>query len=242
MTQTPTSEPAPEPSPEPAPGPSSAVSAPQSSGVGGAIAFAAAAAILIGAVAVAFVVARSPREPAASTAAGASAKTAASRSAAATPSAVDAAPPRVTGPKWTGGVERSGRKTHSIYYELEAENEVSMFTRTVRPVLSVRCVSGRTEAYVLTESAAVIEAEKGTHTVTIAFDGGSAETQKWFASDDYQALFSPEAAAFAKRIARAQRLRFGFMPYNGPPANVEFDVRGFDVVIGHVAKSCRWKV
>jgi hypothetical protein len=128
-----------------------------------------------------------------------------------------------------------------IFFELVADNEISMWTRRVRPVLSVRCVGGSTEAYVLTEAAAAMEENRGTHTVSLAFDGGAPQKQAWFPSDDYQALFSPDAVALAREIAGARTLRFGFTPYNGAPAVAQFDVRGFDAHIGELAKHCRWK-
>ena len=47
-----------------------------------------------------------------------------------------------------------------------------------------------------------------------------------------------EGAAFANQIATARTMRFGFTPYNAKPVVIEFDVRGFDDLIGLVAKTC----
>lgn len=221
----------------------------QASGSGAAIAVMAIAGILMGAGAVAFVMARTPRTPE-------FAATAASPSAAPTSTPTTAADPAVSGtttsprrvasaastrPKWTGGVERAGRRAHNLYYELQAENEIAVLSKRVRPVLSVRCVAGTTEAYVLTETAAVIEGDKGSHTVSVALDDGAPQKEAWYASDDYQALFSPDAVSLARRLAGARTLRFGFTPYAGKAEVVEFDVHGFDSLVGNIARSCRWK-
>jgi hypothetical protein len=138
-------------------------------------------------------------------------------------------------------VERFGRRARVTYFELSAENEVAVWSRRVRPVLSVRCVEGSTEAYVLTESAAAMEENKGSHTVSLAFDAGAQQKEAWFPSDDYQALFSPDAVTLARQIAGARTLRFGFTPYGAAYAVAEFDVRGFDSLIHDIARSCRWK-
>ena len=53
-----------------------------------------------------------------------------------------------------------------------------------------------------------------------------------------QALFAPDAKAFAARMATARRLRFAFKPYNAPPAAVEFDVHGFEGPLAAMAKTC----
>jgi hypothetical protein len=40
------------------------------------------------------------------------------------------------------------------------------------------------------------------------------------------------------QIAASRTLRVGFTPYNAAPVAIEFDVRGFDDLIGIVAKTC----
>src|SRR2546421_6085901 len=141
--------------------------------------------------------------------------------------------------KWIGSKQprwaRDGSKT--ISFELEAERDIAVWMKSVRPYLGVRCFHHNTEVMVLPDSAASIE-PNDRHTVRVGFDGGADVQQLWFGSDDHQALFAPDGAAFANQIATARTLRFGFTPYNAKPVVIEFDVRGFDDLIGLVAKTC----
>jgi hypothetical protein len=218
------------------PEPSSAL--PTSSGKGTALLALALAGILVGAGAIALVMARTPRANAAVATA-----TVPPPATAPVPRGAPGSPRELPArsPKWSGGVEHVGRRTRVVFFELAAENEITMWTRRVRPVLSVRCVGESTEAYVLTEAAAAIEGNGETNTVSLAFDDAAPQKQTWFPSDDYQALFSPDAIALSRQIAGARTLRFGFTPYNAAPAVAQFDLRGFDAHIGEIAKSCRWK-
>ena len=144
--------------------------------------------------------------------------------------------------KWTGSKQarwaRDGSKT--IAFELEAEKDIAVWMKRVRPFLAIRCLYHNTEVMVLPDSAASIE-PNDRHTVRVGFDGGADAQQLWFGSDDHQALFAPDGAAFANQIATARTMRFGFTPYNAKPVVIEFDVRGFDDLIGLVAKTCAAK-
>jgi hypothetical protein len=145
----------------------------------------------------------------------------------------------VSRPKWTGSRQpqwaRDGSKT--IAFELEAENDVAVWMKRVRPLLAVRCLSHNTEVFVLPHSAASIE-PNDRHTVRVSFDHGAEVQQQWFGSDDNQALFAPDGVALANQIANARTLRVGFTPYNAAPVVIEFDVRGFDELRGSVEKTC----
>ncbi len=144
-------------------------------------------------------------------------------------------------PKWTGGLQNAWSKHPSAAYELTAENQVALLAKRVRPVLTVRCEAGRTEVFVLTESAAVIEGDDGKHTVRVGFDDGADLVQRWLASADYDALFAPDAVRLAQQIAGSRRMRFGFTPYGAAPVVAQFDVTGFNALIGTIAKACRWQ-
>lgn len=138
-------------------------------------------------------------------------------------------------PRWTRSDSRI------VEYKLPAEHEVSVWMTRVRPTLVVRCVSRETDVLVLMHSAASFEPQAGKHTVGIGFDAGAESKEQWLESDDSQALFAPDGVALARRIAASRVMRFGFTPHNAPPVVVDFDVRGFDALIGSVAKACRWK-
>jgi hypothetical protein len=147
-------------------------------------------------------------------------------------------------PKWKGAGASAGRTRDGariVEYELPAENEVPVWMTRVRPTLVVRCVSRETDVLVLMHSAASFEPEPGRHTVRIAFDAGADASEQWLESDDAQALFAPDGVALARRMAASRTMRFGFTPHNASPAVVDFDVRGFDALIGPLAKACGWK-
>jgi len=112
--------------------------------------------------------------------------------------------------------------------ELPAENDVRVWMNHVRPVLAVRCLARRVEAFVITEAAASIESVPDQHTVQVSFDGQEASGQRWADSESKRELFAPDGAALADRLSRAHTMRFGFTPYGAQPVVAEFDVRGFE--------------
>lgn len=136
--------------------------------------------------------------------------------------------------RWVANHQRS------VAFEVEADSDVSAWMARVRPRLVVRCLSRTTEVFVFTESAARMEAQDGNHTVRISFDGEPAREERWPDSAEHDALFAPDGEAFARRLARAQRLGFGFTPHNAPPVTVGFTVAGGDEAIATVAKTCGW--
>jgi hypothetical protein len=142
-------------------------------------------------------------------------------------------------PKWTGGVRRSNGRNVAVY-QLEAENDVALWGKVVRPVLTVRCIAGTTEVFVLTQSAAAIDGDDGKHTVQVGYDRDPDAAERWLASDDYDALFAENGVGSARRIAAAQTMRFGFTPYNAAPVVARFEVTGFDAIAGKLAQPCRW--
>lgn len=144
-------------------------------------------------------------------------------------------------PKWQGGEPRGRGRDASIVFELPADHDVAVWNKRVLPVLTVRCYAGTTEVFVLTHSAAAMDGNDGTHAVRLAFDAGADEPGRWVASEEYDALFSPNPAATARRIAAAHRMRFAYTPYNASPVVITFDVRGFDQRIETLARTCRWR-
>lgn len=146
-------------------------------------------------------------------------------------------------PKWTGRRQpsRASDGSRTIAFELQAEHSVPVWGRRVRPVLGVRCLWGETEVFVMTHWAASIEPGIEGHSVQVAFDDEAPLDRRWSDSLDYQALFAPDAVPLARRIAGAQTMRFGFTPHNASRVVAEFDVRGFDELMGWVARTCGWK-
>ena len=143
-------------------------------------------------------------------------------------------------PRWSGGVRRSNGHNVAVY-ELPADNDIAVWGKVVRPVLTVRCIAGTTEVFVLTQSAAVIDGTDGRHAVRVGYDAKPDGTERWMASDEYDALFAENGVAEARKIASARTMRFAFTPYNASPVVAQFQVAGFDTLASKLAKSCRWK-
>jgi hypothetical protein len=153
------------------------------------------------------------------------------------------APLPAAAPRWSGeNVGRwVGNNRRSIAFELPADNTVAVWMKRVRPLLVVRCLDRTTEVFVYTESAAAIEPQDDEHTVRLAFDDEPAETERWPDAAAHDALFAPDGEAFARRLARAGRLRFSFTPHNAAPVEARFELRGFDKLVDPLARTCRWK-
>jgi hypothetical protein len=131
---------------------------------------------------------------------------------------------------------------HSAAFELPAENTVAIWMNYVRPILVVRCMGKRTEAFVYTGSALKIEPNTEDHGVTFRFDGEAGRSEHWPDSAEHDALFAPDGAAFAHRILAAKTLRFGYTPHNAEPAEAQFHVDGLEQLIDPVAaKDCGWQ-
>jgi Type VI secretion system VasI, EvfG, VC_A0118 len=146
-------------------------------------------------------------------------------------------------PTWVGRRKavwaRDGSKM--IAFEVSALNDVAAWAARARPSLVVRCLGGRTEVFVALGTAASIESHSDSHTVRLQIDGGAPSEQHWTDSESTQELFAPNGVALAKHLARARTLRFGFTPYNSKPVVADFNVSGFDELVGLVASTCHWR-
>ena len=111
----------------------------------------------------------------------------------------------------------------------------------VRPLLVVRCMGKKTETFVYTGSSLKIEPETEDHTVTFRFDDESPRSERWPDSAEHDALFAPDATAFAHRVMSAHTLRFGYTPHNAEPAEAVFEVSGLTDLVTPSAKDCGWQ-
>jgi hypothetical protein len=132
-----------------------------------------------------------------------------------------------------------GSKT--VVLSNDAENDIDVWLGSERPSLIVRCQEGRTDAYVVTGTAASVEYDTDSHTVRLRFDEAGPTTQHWGESTDHQALFAPNGRSLAKQMRGATTLVFQFTPFNASPATAKFNVRGLDKHLGLVAEACGWE-
>jgi hypothetical protein len=146
---------------------------------------------------------------------------------------------RSAAPRWikSGPSRRAGT---GVMFELGADEDVDVWRKRVRPVLTVRCTSQEAEAFVVTHSAASIE-PTGQHTVQVGFDDVAPISEMWEHSVDHDALFAPNGKTIAHQIASARRMSFTFTPFNAPPTSVHFSVSGFDEQLKSAARTCGWK-
>jgi hypothetical protein len=135
----------------------------------------------------------------------------------------------------------TGNQRHSAAFELPAENTVPIWMSQVRPLLIVRCLSKKTEVFVFTGSALMIEPDTDDHTVNFRFDDEQGTTVRWPDSAEHDALFAPDATEFAQRLMRARTLRFGYTPHNAATVEAHFEVSGLTGLLEPVAKECGWK-
>jgi hypothetical protein len=141
----------------------------------------------------------------------------------------------IPNPAWVGHARQS------VAFELAANNDVQVWLRTVRPVLIVRCMNKTTEAFVFTDSAAKMELQDEDHTVRFAFDDEPLSTERWPDSQEHDALFARDGAAFARRLLQAHTLQFGFTPHNAEPVVAKFSVTGLTPLMEHATKPCGWR-
>jgi hypothetical protein len=111
----------------------------------------------------------------------------------------------------------------------------------VQPLLVVRCVANRTEAFVYTETAARIEVGMEDRAVRVRFDDEPYVDERWPDSAEHKGLFAPNGETFTQRLLNAGTLRFQFTPHNAERAEVQFNVAGLRELIAPVQKNCGWK-
>lgn len=129
----------------------------------------------------------------------------------------------------------------SVAYELDADQQVRVWTTHVRPALVMRCLNRKTEVFVYTETPSKLESTDGLHSVRLTFDDAAQSDERWPDSAEHDALFAPDGTALARRISTARHLRFGFTPHNADPVQVDFDLGDAGSVVSKVAKTCGWK-
>lgn len=128
----------------------------------------------------------------------------------------------------------------AVAFEVSATKPVALWMRTATPVLVVRCEGKVLDVFVFTDSAARIESNTLDHTVRFQFDEGDETSALWPDADTHDALFAPNGAGFAQRIAAARTLRFGFTPHNAEPVSMQFPVAGLAPILARAAKAgCR---
>jgi hypothetical protein len=127
--------------------------------------------------------------------------------------------------------------TKSVTLGLGAEKEVAKpGGGSVHPQLVMRCKAGKVEVYTITGIPAAEELPDHRASATVRFGKEKPVELRLDRSAEGDALFWPDAAANAERIARASRLVFQFSPKGYEPVVIEFDLRGIEEVYPQFAE------
>jgi hypothetical protein len=173
-------------------------------------------------------------------------QTASAASAATAPATKAPAPTVESGPAPTWNGLRKAVWAHdgskTIAFELQAVRDIHVWAGQVRPTLVVQCLSRTTDAYVVLGTSAKFEDDDLHRTVRVQWDDESESVQQWKVSESAHELFAPDGVAFVRELAKVNRLRFGFTPFNAQPVTVDFAVQGFDQLAGLVASTCGWRL
>jgi hypothetical protein len=145
----------------------------------------------------------------------------------------------VTRSQWTMTTALRRVGGHGLMFELAADEDVQIWRKRVRPVLTIRCMGRTTEVFVMTHTAATVEANTRLHTVQLALDGQAPAAQMWEHSVDHDALFAPDAGTLVRQIAKARKMSLTFTPFNASPAVAHFSVDGFAERFASEGKRCR---
>ena len=144
--------------------------------------------------------------------------------------------------KWnTGNPEWLAASKKAVAFEVKAVNRVAVWQGVSQPVLVVRCDAGKIQAFVYTASAIQMEPQDENHGVAIRFDDQPESSERWADSSEHDALFAPDGAAFAAKIASSSKLRFSYKPHNANRAVAEFPTSGLMQAMEPVAKQCGLK-
>jgi type VI secretion system protein VasI len=146
--------------------------------------------------------------------------------------------------KWR--IERSRSSfddSMTVDLSLNAETAVSGWLGKVRtPVLGLRCYEHKTYAYIETGMTANVEYGLFHQaTIRIRLDHEPAKTTVTDESTDSQALFFEQPIALIRSLLGHQQLTLGFTPFNSPPVETTFDLRGVEAAIVPLREACGWK-
>lgn len=144
--------------------------------------------------------------------------------------------------KWQVQTETSKiDDSKNVFITLDAETPIQGWpSKRFLPELHIRCKERRTEVYIITGMSPTVEYGVDSATVTLRLDKQPAFKIAASKSTDREALFLPNAAALAKRIAGAETMLFQFIPFNSSGQMTTFDVRGLTEALKPVREACKW--
>lgn len=143
--------------------------------------------------------------------------------------------------KWIIATETSPvDDSQTVVLKLNAEKQVQGWLDKFLPTLIIRCKERKIEVYVYTGTQSEVESDIDYSTVRVRFDKEQAMTLQLSHSTDGTALFFPLISLqnIVDTFHGHNSMLFEFTPFNAPPANTTFDLRGIDEAIKPLAKAC----
>lgn len=132
--------------------------------------------------------------------------------------------------------------TKTVVLVLDADAAIQGWPgRRETPTLIVRCQEGKTETYINTRMRPDVESgHLDGATVLLRFDKEVARPYRAGKSTDGEALFLPGAVPMIRSMAQHDRMLFRFTPFNSPPQETTFDLRGLSTALPPLQKACGW--
>ena len=138
---------------------------------------------------------------------------------------------------WTSPIDDSQAVGFSVDGDLPIEGSYE----SVTPTLMLRCLEGKTEAYIVTELSANPELGLyNEYTVVLRFDDEAAFTVRAGESTDGEALFLPSPISIIKQIPAHAQLLFQFTPFDSDPGYSVFELAGAQGPVDELSSSCGW--
>lgn len=150
-----------------------------------------------------------------------------------------------TPPSWQMRQETSKiDDSTNVYLSIDANEPINDWLKqTVTPSLVLRCLEGKTHAYLDLKMQPTTDYDDGEHyaPVTVRFDKDQARRQRMSVATDYKAIFFPEPIPTIKTMLQRKILVVQFTQFQGGITTLSFDLAGLYEQIGPLQKACRWK-
>jgi type VI secretion system protein VasI len=149
-----------------------------------------------------------------------------------------AVPTNITG-KWETTTETSSMDdSQTVVLKLAAESFIQGWLDKFLPVLIIRCKEHKIEVYIHIGTQSEVEYGSDLSTVRVRLDANPALTIKMSHSTDGNALFFPEPEKMVSTLNGRETMLFEFTPFNAPPDETSFNLRGISEAIKPLRDAC----
>lgn len=129
--------------------------------------------------------------------------------------------------------------TRTVALIRDADMPVTTWLSTALPSIVLRCRAGRFEIYINANTQFDSDTELDDDVfVRVRWDNEPPETIRMGVSTDGDAAFFSDPKETLRRMARHEKLIFGFVPFNAPEAATSFTMAGLGDVIQPLVDAC----